>query len=88
MHLPSGHGGMFAGISKYVFIYHTHVWFTLNTVKSSGVTSEKFDLYATERAQPATSLMLFAWKAVEGWPGHGQSGLEGSCWSPPGPDLQ
>ena len=35
-HPPGGHGGMLAGTWKSVNLVHTHVWFTLKTVKSSG----------------------------------------------------
>ncbi len=39
MHPPGGQGGMRAGTWKSVSRFHTHVWFTLNTVKSSGLHS-------------------------------------------------
>lgn len=70
---PSGpHAGISAGTANSVLRYHTHVWFTLKMVKSSGCTSLPLPLYAIASAQPITSSMPVVWNWDDCWPGHGQ----------------
>src|SRR6266581_5211857 len=87
MHLPFGHGGISAGISKCVFRFHTHFCCTLNMTRSSGFTSLASDLYATDNAQPPRSEIPLVWNDARGDRGHGKSGFWRSRASPPGPDA-
>ena len=68
---PGGQAGIRSGTWKSVKRYHTQVWLTLNTVKSSGWTSETLDLYVIASAQPLRSSKPVVWMAAMGEPGHG-----------------